>query len=193
MYPEYAEEVKTSNESPNNNKMARTISLQKTFETQTYPSRSQVNCSDRKGFHLKFGSKSGIIMGTSGIKNWKFHGIQARYKLFWIWLSQTYRSWSQVNHIQLDGYAQRVNSVELSEKASFLKVTRQIMIKKLKADLNFDQTEKYRGSWGVSPFSDSQFLTVSQFWMDIKSKIHGKPAKRPSLKKYHTVILINYF
>ena len=67
MYPEYAEEVKTSNESPNNNKMARTISLQKTFETQTYPSRSQVNCSERKGFHLKFGSKSSGITGMSGI------------------------------------------------------------------------------------------------------------------------------
>ena len=42
VYPEYAEEVKTSNESPNNNKMARTISLEKSFQTHTYPSRSQV-------------------------------------------------------------------------------------------------------------------------------------------------------
>ena len=42
IYPEYVEEVKPSNESPNNNKMARTISLEKSFHTQTYPSRSQV-------------------------------------------------------------------------------------------------------------------------------------------------------
>ena len=42
VYPEYAEEVKALNDSPNNNKLARAISLQKTFETQDYPSRSQV-------------------------------------------------------------------------------------------------------------------------------------------------------
>lgn len=41
VYPEYAEEVKALNDSPNNNKLARAISLQKTFETQDYPSRSQ--------------------------------------------------------------------------------------------------------------------------------------------------------
>ena len=43
IYPEYVEEVKPSNESPNNNKIARTISLEKSFHTQTYPSRSQVH------------------------------------------------------------------------------------------------------------------------------------------------------